>query len=249
METDLLHDFAQVTRTFEQLSQRLADVAEQVRTSGTLPSETLIDDITKSRKSFSDLRDRALELLGLMAELPSRTSDDIGSMKDLETVLQLVAEAQRKKVQEEKARLRALTILDGILSLIHRDEPQFPPLDEVQTKARALRDSVRAHDGREVHHDIHPLAQGRHPLAELLTLVEGYADLDDDLWLLLQHAVAENFGKSMALSAARGKLCPSPTRLVSEPPSPESKTHLKAAVVSGTFTDGDVHSSELAEDH
>src|SRR3954447_7533341 len=101
METDLLHDFAQVTRTFEQLSQRLADVAEQVRTSGTLPSETLIDDITKSRKSFSDLRDRALELLGLMAELPSRTSDDIGSMKDLETVLQLVAEAQRKKVQEE----------------------------------------------------------------------------------------------------------------------------------------------------
>jgi len=243
METDLLHDFAQVTRTFEQLSQRLADVAGQVRTSGTLPSETLIDDIARSRKSFSELRDRALDLVGLMAELPPKTSDDIGSMKDLETLLLVVAEAQRKKVQEEKARVRALTILDRILSLIHRDQPEFPSLDEVQAKARTLRDSVRSHDGREVHPDIHALAQGRHPLAELLTLVEGCADLDDDLWLLLQHAVAENFGKCVALSAARGKLCPSPTRLITEPPLTESKPPLKASPVNTTFTAGDVHAS------
>jgi hypothetical protein len=58
-----------------------------------------------------------------------------------------------------------------------------------------------------------PLAQGRHPLAELLTLVEGHDTLDDDLWLLLKHAVAENFGNALAMSADRGKLCPSPSRL------------------------------------
>ncbi|MGQ0666660.1 MAG: hypothetical protein ACT4O4_06465 [Nitrospiraceae bacterium] len=215
-QTDLLKDFTVVTRTFEQLSQRLTDVAEQVRTSGVPPSESLIDEIVSSRRSFAELRDRAIELVSLLAESPSRTPEEIGSIKDLEALLQLVTEAQRKKAQEEKARLRALTILDRILSLIHREQQDFPPLDDTQTKARALRETLRTYNGPEAHPEVNPLAQGRHPLAELLALVEGYEDLDDDLWLLLKHAVAENFGKSLAISAARGKLCPSPTRLTSD---------------------------------
>ncbi len=214
--TDLLKDFTVVTRTFEQLSQRLTDVAEQVRTSGVPPSESLIDEIASSRRSFAELRDRAIELVSLLAESPSRTPEEIGSIKDLEALLQLVTEAQRKKAQEEKARLRALTILDRILSLIHREQQDFPPLDDTQAKARTLRETLRAYNGPEAHPEVSPLAQGRHPLAELLALVEGYEDLDDDLWLLLKHAVAENFGKSLAISAARGKLCPSPTHLTSD---------------------------------
>lgn len=212
-QADLLKDFTVVTRTFEQLSQRLTDVAEQVRNSGIPPSEGLIEEIASSRRSFTELRDRAIELVSLLAESSSKAPDEIGSIKDLEALLQLITEAQRKKAHEEKARLRALTILDRILSLIHREQPDFPPLDDAQAKAKALREILRTHTGPEVHPEMNPLAQGRHPLAELLTLVEGYEDLDDDLWLLLKHAVAENFGKSLAMSAARGKLCPSPTRL------------------------------------
>ncbi len=245
-QTDLLQDFTRVTRTFEQLSQRLADMAEQVRTAGVLPSDTLIDEIATSRKSFTELRDKAIELVGLMAGLPQKAPEEISSMKDLESLLQLVVETQRKKAQEEKARVRALTVLDRILSLIHRDQAVFAPLEEVQSKAKALRETLRTHDGPELHPDIQPLAQGRHALAELLALVEGCEDLDDDLWLLLKHAVAENFGKSVAMSAARGKLCPSPTRLATEHPSPETKSATKS--VSMTFTDGD-SSGKPAEDH
>ncbi|TKS60673.1 MAG: hypothetical protein EWM72_01223 [Nitrospira sp.] len=36
-QTDLLQDFTLVTRTFEQLGQRLTEVAEQVRTSWCFP--------------------------------------------------------------------------------------------------------------------------------------------------------------------------------------------------------------------
>lgn len=241
VQSDLLQDFTQVTRTFEQLSRRLTDVAEQVRTSGVLPSDSLIDEITTSRQSFLDLRTRALELAGLLAG-SSKAADEISSMKDLEALLQLVAEAQRKKAQEDKARLRALTVLDRILSLIHRNDAECPPLAEAQSKAKALRDAIRSHQGPTVHSDIMPLAQGRHPLAELLTLVEGYDDLDDDLWLLLQHAVAENFGKSLALSAARGKLCASPTRLSAEHSLPDQRNGETPSLVSTTFTDGDTSS-------
>lgn len=216
METspmDLMQDFTQVARTFEQLSQRLTEVAEQVRAAGVLPSESLIEEIAMSRRSFTELRDRAIELVGLLAASSPKLAHEIGSMKDLEALLELVVEAQRKKAQEEKARIRALTVLDRILSLVHRDLPDFSPLKEAQAQARTLRDALRSHRGPDPHPDILPLAQGRHPLAELLTLVEGHDDLDDDLWLLLKHAVADNFGKSLAMSAARGKLSPSPTRL------------------------------------
>lgn len=240
-QADLLQDFGAVTRTFEQLSQRLTDVANEVRRSGVPPSESLIEEITSSRRSFIELRDRAIELVSLLATSPSKPPKEIESIKDLEALLQLVIEAQRKKAQEEKACFRALTILDRILSLSHRDQPEFHPLEDAQAKARVIRDAIRAYDGQDPHPEIYPLAQGRHPLAELLTLVEGYEDLDDDLWLLLKHAVAENFGKSLAMSAARGKLVSSPTRLTSDPLSTEDRNGQKAVVVA-LITDGETKS-------
>jgi hypothetical protein len=236
-QTDLLKDLTLVTRTFEQLSQRLTEVAEQVRHSGVLPSESLIEEIASSRRSFTELRDKGIELAGLLAESPAKGPEEIGSIRELEALLQLVAEAQRKKVQEEKARLRALTILDRILSLIHREQPEFPLLDDAQAKARALLEAIRTYDGGEVHPEVNPLAQGRHPLSELLTLVEGYEDLDDDLWLLLKHAVAENFGKSLAMSAARGKLCPSPTRLSSDHSPGDHRAGQRLTLVTAPTTD------------
>ncbi len=237
--TDLLQDFSLVTKSFEQLGQRLSEVAEQVRTAGMLPSESLIEEIAASRRNFTDLRARAIELVGLLSEPPKAAPEEIGSMKELEALLQLAAEAQRKRVQQEKARTRALTILDRLLSLVHRDHPDFAPLSECQAKSRALREAIHDQTGTELHPDVTALAQGRHPLAELLTLVEGHDDLDDDLWLLLKHAVAENFGKSLAMSAARGKLCPSPTRMNPEYSQDEFRNGAKVTAVPATFTDGE----------
>ncbi len=80
-QTDLLHDFSQVTRTFEHLSRRLTDVAEQVRTAGILPSEDLIEEIATSRRSFTELRDKAVELAGLLADSSMKTPANISSSR------------------------------------------------------------------------------------------------------------------------------------------------------------------------
>ncbi|MFO0707120.1 MAG: hypothetical protein U0412_09725 [Nitrospira sp.] len=237
--TDLLQDFSLVTKNFEQLGQRLSEVAEQVRTTGVPPAESLIEEIAASRRNFTELRDRAIELMGLMSEPPAKAPEEIGSIKELEALLQMAQEAQRKRAQNEKTRLRALTVLDRILFLVHREQAEFAPLAECQAKARALREAIHDHEGHDLHPDVAALAQGRHPLAELLTLVEGYDDLDDDLWLLLKHAVAENFGKSLAMSAARGKLAPSPTRMNPEHTADEVRTSSKTSAPSMAFTDGE----------
>ncbi|MDX2251879.1 MAG: hypothetical protein NW202_06310 [Nitrospira sp.] len=238
LRTDLSQDFLHVTRTIEHLGQRLTDVAEQVRTFGVLPSEDLIDAITMTRRSFEELRGKAIELVGLLGQSSAKTPEDIGSVKDLEALLQAVTEAQRKRAQGEKVRLRALTILDHILSLIHREQPEFPPLGEVQAEAKALRETLRASEDPDVHPEATALAQGRHPLAEFLTLVEGHNQLDDDLWLLLQHAVAEHFGKPLAMSAARGKLCQSPARLIPDRSTGEQRHNSLAADTPDTCAGG-----------
>ncbi len=204
--TDLMKDLDSITQTFSQLSQRLSEVADQVRTQGIPPTEGLLEELATSRRNFAELRDRAIELAGLLTAAPAKTPEEIGSIKELEALLQSVTEAQAKKATDDKLRERALTVLDRILSLTHRDLPEFAPLLECQVKAEELRNAVMATAWPDTHPDTSALAHGRHPLAELLTLVEGHDDLDDDLWLLLKHAVAEGFGKSLALSAARGKL-------------------------------------------
>ena len=208
-----LHDLPSSMHTVEELSQRLATVAKELQTAGALASDTVIDGMTAPCRSFKELRDKALEIVDVLAGSSPTAPTAAGSVKELEALLQFATEAQRKKVQEEKARLRALTILDRILSLIHRDRPEFPPLYEAQVKAKAIQESLRTQEGPDVHSTINLLAQGRHPFAELLTLIEGHHDLEDDLWLLLTHAVEEHFGKSLAMSAARGKLCTATTRI------------------------------------
>lgn len=214
-----LHDVPPSMHTVEELSHRLAEVAKELRTSGALPSDTVVDGIPASCRSFKELRDKALEIVDALAGSSSTAPTAAGSVQELEALLQFITEAQRKKVQEEKARVRALTILDRILSLIHRDRPEFPPLHDAQVKAKAIQENLRTQEGPEVHSAINLLAQGRHPFAELLTLVEGHQDLEDDLWLLLTHAVEEHFGKSLAMSAARGKLCTATTRVSLDNPS------------------------------
>lgn len=68
-----------------------------------LPSESLIEEIATSRRGFTELPDKARELVGLLAGSPATTTPvEIGSMKELEALLQLVTEAQRKKRRKKR---------------------------------------------------------------------------------------------------------------------------------------------------
>lgn len=233
---DLLQALNAVSETFAHLGERLAEAAEQVRTNGILPSERMVDELLASRKGFAELRDRAVELAGFLAASPTKAPEEISSMKDLEALVQLVAEAQEKRVADNKIRLRALTVLDRILCLVHRDTADFPSLLECQAKARELRDAITGFQGADLHPEALALSQGRHPFSELLTLIEGHEDLDDDLWLLLKNAVTGGFGKPLALSAARGKLLITKPVQASQNGGPLSNENSAPALADGEST-------------
>jgi len=57
-----------------------------------------------------------------------------------------------------------------------------------------------------LHPDTEILAEGKHPFALLLILIEQWRELSEDHWGLLKATVEHSFGQSLSVEAARGNL-------------------------------------------
>lgn len=204
--TELLRELAGVSESYTQLSEKLSEVASELRASGIPPTQHLVDELAASRNNFEDLRKRALDLAQELAASTSRRPEEVSSLRELKALLQSLSEAQDKKLADDRIKEQALGILDRTLAIVHRDGIECQPLIECQAKAAELRSAITQMTWPEVHPDVTLLAHRRHPFSELITLVEQCDRLDDDLWLLLKHAVSESFGKALSLAAARGRL-------------------------------------------
>lgn len=206
MQADLVKDLETISHRFTDLSGRLTKVAEELRASGSPPDEALIQEMAISRSTFTDLRTRALELAGLLSVSTNQSTEGPGSLRELEALLHSLTEAEGRRAADEEKKLLATSVLDRILGLAHRDASDFQPLTDCQAKADALKQAIGSLTWPDVHPEIEAVVRGRHPLAELLTLVKEGESLDDDLWLLLEQEVANAFGRPLSLAAARGRL-------------------------------------------
>lgn len=233
---DLLNELNGVSERFSRLGEKLTAVASELQVSGTPPTPHLLDELRASRSTFEELRTRATELAGILGGSRAKQTGEIESLTDMKALIQSLGEAQEKRAEDEKINRQALALLDRVVAIEHCEEVDFPPLADCQVRARELRRAIAALDWPDAHPEAAALAHRRHPLAELLTLVERHMDLDDDLWVLLKHAVSESFGKKLSLAAARGKL------FVSE------RTVLEAEPARGTWIARDQARSEPAED-
>lgn len=214
--TALLKELHGVSETFSRLGEKLTAVASELQVAGQPPKPHLLDELRASRETFEELRKRATDLAGSLADARAKQADQIESLADLKALIQSLGEAQERRAEDEKLSGQALALLDRVLTIEHCEEVDFPPLADCQLKAHELRRAIAALHWPDVHPEAAALAHRRHPLAELVTLVERHMDLDDDLWLLLKHAVSESFGRKLSLAAARGKLFVS-ERLALEP--------------------------------
>lgn len=208
MHTGLARDLDSISQRFNDLSVRLMKMAEELRVSGSPPDEAVIEELALSRTTFNDLRARALEVAGLLAIAPGESTGEVGSLRELETLLHALSEKEARRAADEDKKRLATNVLDHILGLAHRVMSEFQPLIDCQAKADALKQAIGSLTWPDMHPEVETLVQGRHPLAELVTLVKEGESLDDDLWLLLEQEVAEAFGKPLSLAAARGRLAP-----------------------------------------
>src|SRR5262245_47578369 len=221
---DLAKGLAALGERFTSLSSTLAQAARELQ-AGTVPPESVVDEITKIRTDFVEVRHRILEAarsLSITVPVISEV-DSLGTLGPmLGTVVQSIA-AQEKKAALAEARTRVLAVLDRILTVTHADGPNFAALVQCLVKAKEIRQAAqdpKAFDSENAPAFLESLPS----FAALLSIIEGRDALDDDKFAVLDETVTQAFGRTLAVAAARGKLivgvgaAPAPERAVSTTP-------------------------------
>jgi len=221
---DLAKRLTALNERFSGLAATLAQTAQQIQASGALPPESLLDEITRVRTDFVDVRHRVLEAArSLSINAPGMA--EIDGLKALEPVLETVVQAlaiQEKKAALAEARTRVLAVLDRVLTVSHVDGPSFPALVQCLAKAKEIREA--ALDPKAFDTENAPAFLESTPsFAALLSIIEGRDALDDEKFAALDETVTQSFGRTLAVAAARGKLvigAPPPAPAVERPVAP-----------------------------
>ena len=187
---------------FGDVGARAAAAAEDVCVS-VAPAEDLLEDLRSTVDDFNDLRRAIVDQLSGFPNTPDPTK--LSTLKALDAVLtamERVAAEQARRAAWEGARDDALVTLGRVLTLIHREDPKSAALAECQTQARELHEAlVSAPSG-----DVEQLSAHLRPFVELVTLADGWNQLEDEHCASLQDSITHTFGRPLALAALRGKL-------------------------------------------
>jgi hypothetical protein len=206
---DLAKNLAALTERFAGLAAKLIQAAQELQTSGTLPSESLLAELAAARDAFVDLRSSVLDAARARA-LTAPPQAEVGSLKTLEPVLRAVAAAGATQVQVPRttlveARRRVLAVLDRVMTINHVDDPNFDALLECQAKAREIRAAVLDPKGPTAE-SAAAIMQSTPVFSALLTLIESRDKLDAEKSAVLEDSVSRLFGRELALAVTRGKL-------------------------------------------
>ena len=223
---DLARRLAALRARFADLGRRSAEASRNLAATAP-PAASLIEELRTARQGFAELRIAVLAQTGALKPAPA--SDSLRSVGDLEPVLRAIVEADALSIRKaawEEARQNTLKLLDVVLALVHEEDPAFAALVGCQDKARELRAGVTALAPDDFDRETKTLGARVAPYGDLLALVEGWNALDDDRCALLQDAIAQAFGRQLALAALRGKLSfrgvPKPPVMPEPAPAPQA---------------------------
>src|SRR5215470_8971302 len=187
---------------FSGVGARAAAAAAEVRES-VVPAEDLLDDLRSTAGDFNELRRAIVDQLSGFPNTPDPTK--LTTLKALDAVLTAMQRVEAEHAQRagwESARDEALATLDRVATLIHRETPDSAALTECQAQARELHEALAAAPSG----DIEQLSAHLRQFVELITLADGWNQLDDDHCAALQESITQTFGRPLALAALRGKL-------------------------------------------
>ena len=203
---DLRQRLTALHTRFAEVAARAAAAAAAMRASA-VPAAALLDDLRGTAADFDELRLAILDEASTLPSVPDPAR--LGTLKALDALLTTIdgAEADRaRRAAWEAARDDALSALDRVMTLVHREDTNFPPLAECQAKARELHAALSAAQPADLERITTMVSGGIRPFAELIALAEGWNRLDDERCALLQDSISQNFGRPLALATVRGKL-------------------------------------------
>jgi len=204
--TSLLQSLTEVSEAFSHLGKRLGQAANVLQTTGVPPEESLLNEMLTAKKNFVALCTQGRTLAESLAIEPLPRPEMLTSVPALKTLLHGIALTEEKRKAAKSLSQRAIATLHRVCTLRHRDLVPFAPLDECQAKAISLRNEITETPWPKIHPSAEAIANEDDAFSALLTLVQRWNDLDDELCSAFQDVVSQAFGKPLAIAAIRGKL-------------------------------------------
>lgn len=195
------------------LSSRLSQAAVELKEAGVPVDERLSEQLIAYRQEFAGLKLRAIDLAKTYSVPGVVAPTQISSLHDIQGILHTIARSGGQVNESQKA----LHYIDLFLSLTHRDQPHFAPLEEAKVKARELRHIILNSSPSNFPPDVPALLSGQHPCCAFLSLIEPDANIADEEWERRLEFCGRAFGKPLTLAASRGKLQFSGTTIAPAP--------------------------------
>ncbi|MBI1762301.1 MAG: hypothetical protein HYR56_12785 [Acidobacteria bacterium] len=230
--------FDSLTGNFAQLGSLLLDAAAEMQKSGRPLSDVMVEELQTTRKDFEELRAELLRAAELFHVTPLLKPEEIPDLYTLEKLLNVVIEAittarvraeeEARKAEEarralaqeaaaQQVRQETITLLNRVLLLAHKTQPNYKPLQECYAQASKLRETIGALKGAPAPLEEQTLREAQKPYQSLIYLIDEWNNLDGDQWDALREEVAQYFGKELAAQAARGQLYFQPSPAPSDP--------------------------------
>ena len=193
---DLLRQLDSLSTSFPSLGSRLSQAAKELQEGGIPLSDSLLEEVVGYCQNFTKARNQALELGKSL-----RQSSNAVSLQNIRDLVKAVEAVEGN----EETRQQVLSLLDRLLGIVHQEQSNFAPLQPVYEQAKELK-SALSQAAAELPAKAIALAEGKHPLSALLTLVEQGKSLNDQQWETLEETIEKAFGKQLTVAVSRGKL-------------------------------------------
>lgn len=219
---DLAAELAGLAERCRSLGAELLEASRILNAAGELPAPTFGRQLAALRVEFGALCSRVFERAAKAGINITQSAERITSLAELEPLLETIkqAEAGRVAAREramaeddgsrqaalEAAVQRAIGVLNRVVGISHPEDPAFRPLLECQAKASELRLKLSRLAASSRDSSAQRVEETTTPFADLLMLIEGQEDLDDERWMRVEESVGRVFGRQLLIAATRGRL-------------------------------------------
>jgi hypothetical protein len=212
MSNDAFRDYERLSSKLELLkdecavlSSELIHLATEIESGRLTDLKFTAEKITALDVNFEAYRKEVLLFTGM-----SETASDADSFTTLQSMEPLLQSFHADIRQE------ALRILDEVQTIFHKEDRDFPPLQECRTKAKELQRAITEIDLPGLHPEVSFLIDGSHPFSELIALIRHHQHLNEEQLAEREKRMNPYFGKLLFIALIRDNLF-FPAEPVSEP--------------------------------
>ncbi|HSE93546.1 MAG TPA: adenylate/guanylate cyclase domain-containing protein, partial [Methylomirabilota bacterium] len=215
---ELRAELGALAERFSRLGAEMLDTSHAMRQAGPPPGDGLAHQLVALSAAFGDFRGRLLQRAAALG-VETGAPEGIATLVDAEPILAAIQEAESRSLEAapagaamgdkhtlEVAVQRALSVLTRVLLIGHRDDPVFHPLLECQGRASDLRLKLSRALAGESEYNAQRVDEAIQPFSDLLALVVGRENLDDEKFSRIEDSATRAFGRPLALAGTRGRL-------------------------------------------